>query len=110
MNKDFSKTCLVEFYGISNLVGYLIPNPIYTNRIKYRIYRQILSITSLKGTWSSFIVCTVFQQLLCRSKNLTSVICWHTVKWLYIYGGACDVMVIVVGNENSDTNSNPGRD
>ena len=32
---------LVEFYGISNFVGYLMPNPLYT----YMIRKHILLIT-----------------------------------------------------------------
>ena len=32
-----------------------------------------------------------------------------SVKWFQI-GGACGVMVIVVGNGHGDTSSNPGRD
>ena len=27
-----------------------------------------------------------------------------------VFGGACGVMVIVVGNEHGDTSSNPGRE
>ena len=30
--------------------------------------------------------------------------------YIEILGGACDVMVIVVGNGHGDTSSNPGRD
>ena len=32
----------------------------------------------------------------------------HTIKWFQ--GGACGVMVIVVGNGHGDTSSNSGRD
>ena len=28
----------------------------------------------------------------------------------FVYGGACGVIVIVVGNGHGDTSSNPGRD
>ena len=31
-------------------------------------------------------------------------------KLLLLLGGARGVMIIVVGNENGDTSSNPGRD
>ena len=31
---------------------------------------------------------------------------WYNLR----NGGACGVMVIVVGNEHGDTSSNPGRD
>ena len=30
-------------------------------------------------------------------------------RWISTYGGARDVMVIVVGNGHGDTSSNPGR-
>ena len=29
---------------------------------------------------------------------------------MHIYGGACGIMVIIVGNGHGDTSSNPGRD
>ena len=35
---------LVWFYGISTVVGYLMPNPIYSIYIKYMICKQILLI------------------------------------------------------------------
>ena len=38
----------------------------------------------------------------------------RTIKLLqiriFILGGACGVIVIVIGNEHGDTSSNPGRD
>ena len=37
---------LVWFYGISTIVGHLMPNPFYTY-IKYMIYKHILKITFL---------------------------------------------------------------
>ena len=33
-----------------------------------------------------------------------------TIMLLYVIGGACGVMVIVVGNGHGNTSSNPGRD
>ena len=37
---------LVGFYGISTIVGYLMPNPLYTYILNiYRIFKHILSIT-----------------------------------------------------------------
>ena len=40
----------------------------------------------------------------------SKLIFWHTVICFQVPGGARGVMVIVVGNENGDTSSNPGRD
>ena len=39
----------VGFYGISTIVGYLMPNPLYIY-IRYMICKQILLITFLNGT------------------------------------------------------------
>ena len=40
-------------------------------------------------------------------------VCMYVCVYIYIYiyiGGACGVMVIVIGNGHSDASSNPGRD
>ena len=35
---------LVEFYGISNIVGYLMPNPIYTYILKMYIWYDLVGL------------------------------------------------------------------
>ena len=61
--------CLIRFYGISTIVGYSMPNPIYTYQI-YMICKQILLIAFLNelkliflhtGKW--------FQVVLSNTKN-----------------------------------------
>ena len=42
-----------------------------------------------------------------RAKHLTVL---KMLSTKCVYGGARGVIVIVVGNEHSDTSSNPGRD
>ena len=44
------------FYGISTIVGHLMPNP-FDAYIKYMISKHILKITFL-NKWSSFFLCT----------------------------------------------------
>ena len=57
---------LVEFYGISTIVGYLIPNPLYTISVS-----QIFSLTV---KW--------FQVLLCITKtSIKHQSFIYTVKW-----------------------------
>ena len=55
--------------------------------IKYMICKDILPITFLNEPELLFFLQTVkwLQVLLCNSNNLTSVICMHTLKWIYIY-------------------------
>ena len=73
------------FYGISTIVGYLIPNPIFT----YMIYKHILWIYALKWLTSSIskkIQFNISQKRLTGHKYfyvslaISSVICLHTVK------------------------------
>ena len=44
---------LVEFYGTSNIVGYLKPNLFLFVYIKYMIYKHILYIPAVKWSNSS---------------------------------------------------------
>ena len=64
------------FYGISTIVGYLMPNHLYRYIWFVNTFRRSHSYTSL-----SSVLHTVkwFQVLLHDSHNLTSVICLHTV-------------------------------
>ena len=54
---------LVWFYGISTIVGYLMPNPFYTY-IKYMISKHILKITFLNKPEPVFLL--------------------HTIKWFHL--------------------------
>ena len=54
--------------------------------------------------YQKYIICKHI--LLITFLNEPKHILLHTVK---CFGGAHGVMVIVVGNEHSDTSSNPGR-
>ena len=40
--RETKKIGLVWFYGISNIVGYLMPNPFFYIDIKYMICKHIL--------------------------------------------------------------------
>ena len=53
---------MVWFYGISNIAGYLIPNPFYTY-INYMISKHILKLTFL---------------------NKSKLVFLHIVKWFYL--------------------------
>ena len=55
MGKDLVWFGLVWFYGISTIVGYLMPNPFYTY-IKYMISKHILKITFLNKPELGFFV------------------------------------------------------
>ena len=90
-----SELGLVWFYGISTIVGYLMPNPVYTY-IKYIICKrfvdnilnepELIFCTQLNG-FKYFnlllIICLHkvkwFQVLLCNSHSLISVICLHSL-------------------------------
>ena len=49
---------LVWFYGISTIVGHLMPNPLYTY-IKYMVSKHILKITFLNKPELVFVLLTV---------------------------------------------------
>ena len=69
---------LVRFYGISTIVDYLTPNPLYTY-IKY-IYDMLTHFVDyiLKRVWALFCAVKWFQVLLYNSHNLISVSCLNT--------------------------------
>ena len=100
---------LVWFYGISTILGYLMPNPIHTYTLNiYMICEYILLDNILKQIWALF--CTQlndFKVLLYNSHNLTSVICLHTncSIWLFdrILSGAT-----TLGQSGLGSNGNVG--
>ena len=72
---------LVEFYGISNLAGYLKPNPVYTYIWCMGFVNWVCRKHYL--TSQSSFVCTQSKYL--KYCNTNNWICLHTVKWLYIH-------------------------
>ena len=59
-----------------------------------------------RNAWNFIIVCNNYQ---------IGIVIWNStiVYKLFLLdgnGGACGVMVIIVGNGHGDTSSNPGRD
>ena len=70
---------LVDFHGISTIVGYLMPNPLYTYISNiYMIWKPILLITSLNKPELYLHSVKWLQVSLYNSHNLTSVICFHS--------------------------------
>ena len=83
---------MVGFYGISTIVGYLMPNPLYTYILDIYDLVGFYGISTIVGYLMPNPLYTYilfglvgFQVLLYDSNNLTSVICLHIFKWIYIY-------------------------
>ena len=71
---------LVGFYGISTIVGYLMPNPLYTYVLSIYMICKHFEDNIFKWARVHFLLHTVkwFQVFLYNSHNLTAVICLHT--------------------------------
>ena len=112
---------LVGFYGISTIVGYSMPNPLYTyilnwvNRVSIPATGRYCLATLMSSdrtkqiclwmTIEIYIKCIWFGWVLWHINHYRL---FNTKYTLHIY--ACGLMVIVLGIGHGDTRSNPGRD
>ena len=126
---------MVGFYGITTIVDYLIPNPLYTyiSNIYDLVWVGFYCISTIVGylisnplyTYISNIYDLVWVGFYCISTIVGYLISNPLYTYIYQicmiwfglgfiayqpYGGARGVMVIVVGIGHGDTSSNLGRD
>ena len=74
----------VGFYSISTIVGYSMPNFLYTS-IKYVICKHILLIKFLAEPELFFHTVKCFQVMQYSNNKSISVIYLHTSEWINIY-------------------------